>query len=110
MCWGSLPRYCMFSSIGTRAVCPVVAVDDVRLHAEIAQRLQTGAGEVGEPLAVVGVAVGRGAVEILLVVEEVDLEFLLARLQTENADVFAPPGQLYIEVAEKVCFSTGRNI
>ena len=78
---------------------PVVAADDVRLKLQIVHCCEDGLAEIGIAFTVVGKAVNAAAVEIVLVVDEIDLELLAAGLEAENADIFPPPGQRHVKRA-----------
>ena len=61
--------------VGDEAGVPVVAVDDVGAPVEHAGGFEGGAGEEGEAMAVVGIAVDAGArADVVLVVDEQDFE------------------------------------
>ena len=61
--------------VGDEAGVPVVAVDDVGAPVQHARGFKGGAGEEGEAVAVVGVAVDAGTcADVVLVVDEQDFE------------------------------------
>ena len=70
---------------------PVVAADDVGPEFEIVHRRKDSLAEIGVALAVIGKAVNAAAVEIMLVIDEIDLKLLAAGLEAENTDIFPPP-------------------
>ena len=78
---------------------PVVAADDVRLKLQIVHCCEDGLAEIGIAFTVVSKAVNAAAVEIVLVVDEIDLELLAAGLEAENADIFPAPGQRHVKCA-----------
>ena len=61
-----------FEEDAHEARMPVVAVDDVRLEADLGQHGQDGAAEIGEAFVVIAVAVEDVALEIPFVVDEID--------------------------------------
>ena len=77
---------------------PVVAVDDVRLKVGVEQHLQNGAGKEGEPFAVVIEAVQAAALEVILVVDKVEGDAVVFRL--EQAAVLAAPAHRHAEVGD----------
>ncbi len=72
---------------------PVVAVDDVRLEADLGQHGQDGAAEVGEAFIVIAVAVEAIALEIPFVVDEIDGHAVL--LDFFDTVVELAPGQVH---------------
>ena len=80
---------------GHQSGLPVVALDHVGKEADRGQSVQTGAGEKGEALAVIQVAVdgtGSGA-KIVFAVQKVDLNAVGAVHQLHNTAVLAAPAQ-----------------
>ena len=54
------------------ACMPVVAVDDIRLEANLGQHGQDGAAEVGKAFVIIAVSVKAIALEIPFVIDEID--------------------------------------
>ena len=92
-----LPHAVILQVDGHQGGLPVVAVDDLGPELEMGQHPHDGPGEEAEPLAVVDITEQVGAVEILLVVQEVPGHAVL--LQREQAAVAMPPGQVHEVVA-----------
>ena len=84
---------------GHQGGLPVVAVDDIRPPVQLSGGLDHSPGEVGEPLAVVKVAVHLPALEVVLVVHKPVGDPI--PLQLENAAVHLPPGQGDVEVLQE---------
>ena len=84
---------------GYQSGLPVVAVDDVGPPVQLSRRLDDGPGEVGEPLAVVEVAVHLPALEVVLVVYKPVGDPV--PLQLEDAAVHLPPGQRDVEILQE---------
>ena len=84
---------------GYQSGLPVVAVDDVGPPVQLSRRLDDGPGEIGEPLAVVEVAVHLPALEVVLVVYKPVGDPV--PLQLEDAAVHLPPGQRDVEILQE---------
>ena len=62
---------CLQQVDGHQAGLPVVAVDDVRRPAQLDGDFHHGAGEIGEPLAIVKLAIKPFPLKIVFVVDEI---------------------------------------
>ena len=83
---------------GDHAGLPVVAVDDVRLEAQVRQRVDDCAAEVAVALVLVAAhAVDVGAAEVVLIVHEVERDALID--QGLDAAVLVTPAQLDLKLA-----------
>ena len=83
---------------GHQSGLPVVAVEHLGMPVQVARGLDDGAGEEGEALAVVIVAIDAGTLEVIFVVHEVVGD--IVALELENAAVRGTPSQADVEVEE----------
>ena len=98
-----------FQVNGNHGRLPVVALDHIRGEFQGQDGIQAGLGEVGEPLAVIHVAVdgaGTGA-EIVVVVDEVDLEAPGTIQELPQGGVLLPPAHLHPELGHLLCLIGG---
>ena len=87
---------------GDQSGLPVVALHDIGDEADDSQGVQAGLGEVGVTLVVVVIAVdgtGTGA-EVVVVVDEVDGDLVLAVGQLHDAAVQVPPAQADLKLGD----------
>ena len=96
---GSIPVEAVVVDRDERGL-PVVAVDDVGLEAvqffQMLDGVQNGAGEEREPLGIVIIPVQAGALEVVLVVQQVIGDAVCLRF--EHAAVLSSPGNGDVEV------------
>ena len=79
---------------------PIVGMDDVRVKVDVVEHLHRRLGEEGEALRVVVVAVQIVPLKVILVVQEVVDNPLMAGF--ENAAILVSPGKRNVKVAHKL--------
>ena len=84
---------------GDQGGLPIVGVENIRLEVDVLEHFENRAGEEGEPLRVVVMPVEAGALEIILVVQQIIDDPVVLGL--EDAAILPPPGHRHRQAGQE---------